>query len=164
MSEAVDRFATTNESIPFSALLFQVENEKLYTPYIPTGNPEQSTAAYRPLGLPMDPMSNLPPVGLESPMINYDTSMPAMSGLDGIWDKLTQNSESAIDWAYSGIERGIKGVYGKAKDAVSTVVSDVTTPLENELKSTYLYLLLGVVVIGGALYYIGKGGAVKVRV
>jgi len=119
----------------------------------------QKIESYLPLGLPPDPVSQLPPPGLETTLAASGSS-PYISSLQGVWDSITSASESAA----KAVESGITKVYGKVKQGVGTVYDDVTNPVGSLVENAYWKILLGVVVVGVAVYYIGKTGAVKVSV
>lgn len=155
--------------------IFSSSPEQLFTPYTPSGNPESWNSAYRPLGLPMDPVSNVAPAGFESAMLADSEDSPLISSLQGYWDDIKANSygavthvEDAVKNAYGGIKDITKTVYGDLANGVGTVVDDITTPargmLTGFLDNVYWKTVLGVVVIGTALYFIGKTGAVKVKI
>ena len=118
-----------------------------------------------PLGLPQDTQPTSPPPGLESTTASVSDPAP-ISTVDKIWNTIKSDSSSAVNYIeqapgalYSGTKSAISTIYTDVASGVSTVANDVTSPL----RSTYWYLIVAVVVIAGALYFIGKGGAVKVN-
>lgn len=135
-------------------------NTKLYTPYVPEGPTESLPIAYRPIGLPADPISYLPPAGFET-TVAAQGSDPLISSSQSWWDTIKQTSYSAVESVYEGAKSVTKKVYNDGKNLVGTVYDDVTAPVENAVKSIYWYALLGVVVIAGALYLSNKSGALK---
>lgn len=114
-----------------------------------------ATRILTPMGFPPDPTSNLVP-GLSQTSYSVQEA-PIFSSVQGVWDTFKNFGESV----YTGAKGVVSHGYTDLKEAASTVYDDVTMPVESALKSTYWYLILGVVVIGGALYFIGKGGALK---
>jgi hypothetical protein len=88
------------------------------------------------------------------------------SGVSGVVAGVENVASKTVSAAVSGIETG----YGAAKSAAGTVLSDVesgtTSAINTALapaKSVFLYLLLGVAVVGAVIYYAGKSGALKVN-
>lgn len=121
-----------------------------------------SVMDYVPLGLPSDPVSLMPPSGLESTVAAQGTT-PMLSSVQGIWNTITTDSESAYQWFVTPQgENPISFLYGKGKEAISTVVDDIAKPAGNLLEGVYWKLLLAVVVIGGVVYFAGKSGAVRI--
>lgn len=123
------------------------------------------TPAFFPIGLPEDQQSSAPPKGLES-TVNSISPPPQISTAQSWWGAVKQDAQSATAWAeneavnlYQGGKTVVSTVYSDVSSGVGKVTSDVTAPV----RQTYWYILLAVVVVAGALYYIGKGGAVKVN-
>lgn len=110
------------------------------------------------LGLPGDNQSSAPPPGFESTTAAVQPP-PPISTVDKIWGTIKSDASSAVNWG----ESEVQSAYQTTKSAVGTVVSDVASPITSSLKSVYMYALIGVVVLAGAIYFIGKGGAVKVN-
>lgn len=136
-------------------------NQQLSTPYVPAGAEETWNSAYRPLGLPRDPLYFDLPAGLDGAGSSAVSSI-SLSSLDGIWDSVSQNSLGAFSWAGQKAKGLVTSSYGLLKEGVSEVLEDVTTPLSSGLKTYYWYLLGGLIVVGGVLYFAGKGGAIRV--
>jgi hypothetical protein len=120
---------------------------------------DQTDAAYNAVPWVYDPVSNLPPPGLET-TVGASQAPPTISTAQGIWDTIKSDSEAAGSAVLGGVEAG----YGLVKKGVSTVVGDVAAPIQGALTSTYWYAIIAVVVLGGALYFMGKGGGVKVNI
>lgn len=125
--------------------------------------------AFDPIGLPNDPLSDYIPPGLDSAQ-NSVTPAPAISTAQSFWDTIKQDSQSALAWTEteasdlgSGAKSAVVAGYDNVKSAVGTVVSDVSNPIGNVLDNVYWKIIIAVVVLGGAIYFIGKGGAVKVN-
>lgn len=119
-----------------------------------------SIQTYLPLGLPPDPSPYTIPPGLESTQGAVSTFDALFPEITYVWDAIKRNSESAADY----LEQGVKDAYSATKNVVSTVYDDVTKPLSDAVDNAYWKVLLAVIVVGGALYFIGKTGAVKVNV
>lgn len=116
--------------------------------------------SYLPLGLPPDPSPSTPPPGLESTQgaVSFvDSLFPDVSM---VWDAVKRNSESAADYA----EQAIGAAYDKTKGAVGTVYDDLTKPLSSAIDNAYWKIILAAIVVGGVIYFAGKGGAIKVNV
>lgn len=121
-------------------------------------------------------MSSAPPPGLESAS-QATGPAPAISDSQGWWGSITSEMSAGFSWVsgkahaaadyvenipgeiYGGTKNVIKHVYHDVEEGVETVVGDVAKPLTSGLSSTYWYIIGGVVVLAGALYFIGKGGA-----
>jgi hypothetical protein len=108
-----------------------------------------------PLGLPADNQSSAAPPGFES-TVGAVQPAPPVSTIDKIWDTIKTDSSSAVSWG----EDEVKAAYSNTKAAAGTVVSDVTSPIASATKSIYMYAILGVIVLAGAIYFIGRGGAI----
>lgn len=119
-----------------------------------------SIQTYLPLGLPPDPSPYTIPPGLESTQGAVSTFDALFPEITYVWDAIKRNSESAADY----LEQGVKDAYSATKNVVGTVYDDVTKPLSDAVDNAYWKVLLAVIVVGGALYFIGKTGAVKVNV
>lgn len=123
------------------------------------------------LGLPQDPVSTDPPAGFESAaMADAIMTPPITGGNSSFWDTIKNDASSAVSIvetgaknAYGGIKDVTKTVYGDLSSGVGTVVDDVTRPVANAEKTVYWYLIGGVVVLLGGIYFIGKTGAFKVN-
>lgn len=122
------------------------------------------------IGLPADPSPTTPPPGLDHTEAG-NIAAPLITTAQSIWDTIKQDSISAVN----AVETGVKNVYGGIKDVtktvytdvksgVGTVADDVTHPVAEATKTTYWYLLLGIIVVAGGLYFVGKSGAVRVSV
>lgn len=137
------------------------------SPFIASNDsPDLGSPATWPIGLPMDQQNTLPPAGLESTIASVQDP-PPISTAAKVWNTIKQDSQSAGTWVeseigsiYDGSKNVVSQVYGDVSKGVGAVASDVTSPL----RSTYMYLILGIIVIAGAIYFIGKGGAVKANV
>lgn len=130
---------------------------------------DNSGDAFVPIGLPADPQAGYIPPGLETTTASISPA-PAISTAQSFWDVIAQDSRGALNWveeegsaAASGVKNAVVSGYGGVKSAVGTVVADVTSPVASALDNVYWKIIIAVVVIGGALYFIGKGGAVKVN-
>ena len=137
--------------------------EENATPYVPEGYPETWSAAYRPLGLPMDPMYNIALPGLEGADAAIEGT-PILSSIQSTFDKITSDSYGALQSVYDSGKKAIGTLYDDVAHGVGNVYDDVTKPVTSLLDNVYWKVILAVVVVGGALYFIGKGGAVKVNV
>lgn len=121
------------------------------------------------IGLPSDPLASILPPGFQSTQAAIQpapqiTNAQAPSPTGGsLWDSMKSEMGKVISTVETDTENGVKSVYGLGKSAVSTVVGDVTAPIANAATSIYWYALIAVVVVAGAIYFIGKGGAVKVN-
>lgn len=122
-----------------------------------------------PMGLPPDPWSNLVP-GLES-TVYAQTPDYKITSVQGVWDSITNFSESTVRQTetlardvYGGLKDITKTVYGDARSAVGTVIDDVTEPLGSTVKNLYWYMILGLIVVGGVVYFAGKSGAINAKV
>jgi len=138
-----------------------------------TSDPSAST----PIGLPVDPNSSLPPAGLES-TASAISSAPNISSSQGIWGTITSDfsagftyiedaassAASAVEAVpgeiYGGAKSVVSTVYTDVKSGVTTVVSDVEKPIAGALSNIYMYVIGAVVILAGAIYFIGKGGAI----
>lgn len=118
-----------------------------------------SIQSYLPLGLPADPSPSALPPGLETTS-GAISSFNLFPDVTAVWDVVKRNSESAADY----VEQGIETLYGKGKQAVGTVYDDLTKPLSSAVDNVYWKIILAAVVIGGVVYFAGKGGAIKVNV
>ena len=118
------------------------------------------------IGLPVDNQSSAPPPGFDSTVSSVQPA-PPISTVDKIWGSISSTASSvvskieaapgeALDWT----EGEIKSGYNTVKSGVGTVVSDVTSPVTSSLKSVYVYAIVGVIVLAGAIYFIGRGGAI----
>ena len=128
------------------------------------GDPDASTSSS--LGMPSDPNDPFPPAGL-STTVAADQSPPSLIG--GIYNTIADDSRSALDYVEAApgkvvatVESGISSAYGTLKNGVSTVVSDVSSPLGGLLKTSYWYLIGAVAVIGAVIYFAGKSGALRI--
>lgn len=148
-------------SYPF--ILGSSDENVLSTPYTPEGYPETWNAAYRPLGLPMDPMFNVALPGLEGADAAQEGT-PILSSIQNIFDDIKNDSYGALQTAYDSGKKAIGTLYDDVAHGVGNVYDDVTKPLETALDNVYWKIILAVVVVGGALYFVGKTGAVKVSV
>jgi len=154
----------------FDVILAQSQTEKLFTPYVPDMPPEQMSGAYRPLGLPADPAYNLPPPGFES-TLGVEEGMPLITSIQGVWDSVKSNASGLVGAVEHGVEgvyetgkKAVKSVYGDVSGGVGKVFGDISNPLTSTLKTGFWYALLGVVVLGGVVYFVGKSGAVRVAI
>lgn len=145
----------------FSSIV--AEADQLSTPYIPAaGSPASFSAAYTPIGLPENPNpTGIMPPGLEGTQ-GYKQPGPPISSVDSLWTKIKSNSLGAISTLEKTAQDLVTGAYDEVKSGVSTVASDIAAPVKNALTSTYMYLLLGVVVVGGVIYFAGKSGALRI--
>lgn len=114
--------------------------------------------ATEPIGLPADTQSTSPPPGFETTTAAIQPA-PPISTVDKIWNSIKQDSQSALSWT----EGAVKSTYETGKSAVSTVAGDIAHPVENAAQGIFWYAMIGVVIIAGAIYFIGKGGAVKLN-
>lgn len=122
-----------------------------------------------PMGLPPDPVGVGPVRGLES-TAGASQPAPLMTSHPSLWEEIKQDSLSAVRMVetgaknvYGGIKDITKTVYGDVESGVETVVGDVAKPVQGAIDNAYWKIILAVVVLGGALYYIGKSGALKVN-
>ncbi len=115
-----------------------------------------NSPAASPIGLPADQQPTDPPPGFESTVASISAPPAIATVSPSIWNTIKQDSQSALTWT----ENEIKAGYSTGKSAVSTVVSDVTAPVTGAVKTIYLYAILGVIVLAGAIYFIGRGGAI----
>lgn len=122
----------------------------------------QASRITTPMGLPVDPMLNVVP-GLES-TIYAQPSASIFNSIESVWDSIYNASESVVGGVYGTAKDLTTKVYGDIKAGVGTVVDDVTEPLSANIKSVYWYMILGVVVVGGIIYFAGKSGAVRANV
>lgn len=127
---------------------------------IPSNYVETNAApAMDAFGLPQTPADGLStPAGLPDSSAVLQAP-PAIGTVQSIWGSIKQDSQSALSWT----EGEISGAYNTTKGAVSTVVGDVTAPVAGALKSVYWYAIIAVIVVAAGLYFVGKGGAVKVN-
>lgn len=108
------------------------------------------------LPFPKDPQADATVPGIDH--TTYAISKPPLiSTLQEMWKGFV---EDPVDF----VKYGVKESYSGSKEAISTVISDVVEPIQSEVKTTYWYLILGLVVVAGGLYFIGRGGAIKVNV
>lgn len=107
-----------------------------------------------PMGLPADD-TNIPPLGFDGTQAAVQ-SAPAISSAQSIWDKIKTDASSAIDY----VESAPGKVIGAAESESNSILQNAENAVAAPLKSTYMYLLLGLVVLGGVLYFVGKGGAI----
>lgn len=112
-----------------------------------------------PMGLPMDPVGAGAPLGLESTKAAVSSS-PIMVAYEESWDAV----ENFYVGLYGTTKKIIGQVYSDVRSGAGTVYDDVSKPVSSALTGTYWYLILGVVVVAGGLYFVGKGGAVKVSI
>lgn len=118
-------------------------------------DPNLNPYAGNAMGLPSDPVPSSAPPGLPQ-SIGDEIASGFNTGIGAV--------ENVFTDIYAGGKKVVGTVYSDVKGGVSTVVGDVASPVSSTLKTTYWYLILGVVVIAGGLYFIGKTGAVKVSV
>ena len=118
-------------------------------------NEVDSGNANLPIGLPSDPVLQTPPVGLSGAGATV-ADAPQVGTIQNIWNTIKSESEGAIQTAENLVASG----YDTAKNAAGTVLSDVEKPVQGVLTGVYWYAVIAVVVIAGALYYVGKGGAI----
>jgi len=90
---------------------------------------------------------------------------PDISSNQSTWDTVTQDARSALKWSSDALSTaentavsGIKSAYQGTKNVVGTVAGDIANPIGGVLKTTYLYIIVGVVILAGALYFVGRGG------
>jgi hypothetical protein len=131
-----------------------------------SGNVIALSPAQFPMGLPEDTQSTEPPPGFRSTLASISPP-PKISTAESIWSTIKQDSQSALAWTekeaqsvYQGSKNVISTVYHDVAEGVGTVAYDATAPV----RATYWYLILGLVVVAGGLYFIGKTGAIKVSV
>ena len=153
MPSFLDYSPLSNDSIPFAS--------NGIPDYLTFGSPAQS-----PVGLPQDTQSTSPPPGFESTTASVSNAPKLASVNQSWWETIKQDSQSALQWTESEIQAGYNGtknvvgtVYRDVAGGVGTVVGDATAPA----RQVYWYILLAVVVVAGGIYFIGKGGAVKVH-
>ena len=126
-------------------------------------NPPPNPSDLTPMGLPSD-TSNYIPAGFSG---TENALPPSPSGItsitESIWNSVKQDSIGAIDWtenkvssAGTVVKSGLESAVAKAE----SVAGEAVTKVESVLKTEYVYILVGLVVIGGVLYFIGKGGLV----
>lgn len=113
--------------------------------------------SWLPLGLPEDPVSSLPPAGLETTLAARGEA-PQITTVQGIWNSITTFAESAGNT----LESGIKGAYGKVKEAAGTVYDDVSSPVSSAFDNIYWKVIIAAVVVGGVIYFAGRSGAVRI--
>lgn len=116
------------------------------------------------LGFPTLSGDSYTPPGLQSTQAAI-TPAPQISSNQSTWDMVTQDSKGALSWVGSELSAaenaavgGVKSAYNMGKSAVSTVVSDVANPIGGVLNTFYWYVIGAVVILAGALYFVGKGG------
>lgn len=112
------------------------------------------------IGLPADPNPVSPPLGLESTPSAVAEPPLISSVTPSIWQTIKSDSVNVFHSVIEESETAVKDAYGVGKSAVTTVVTDVGAPIKSVLTGTYMYLLLGLVVVAGGLYFIGKGGGI----
>ena len=114
------------------------------------------------LGMPVDPYGSVPP-GFETTM-NSVPPTPPLAVVKEFWDGSIQAVEGVVQDIYNGAKGVGSSIYADLKQGVGAVVEDVTEPAASALKTTFWYAVVGLVVIGGVLYFAGKSGALSVRV
>lgn len=146
-------------------------NDPFDVSYVPFASKDpnyyiDNSPATFPIGLPEDQQSSEPPRGLES-TVNSISPPPQISSAQSWWGIIKQDAQGAGAW----VENEVSNVYQGTKNVVSTVYSDVSSgvgrvasDVSEPARQTYWYILVAVVVVAGALYYIGKGGAIKANV
>lgn len=118
-----------------------------------------SIQSYLPLGLPADPAPKTLPPGLESTQ-GAVSNFNLFPELTFAWDQITRNSESAADY----LQQGIESAYGTVKKGLGTVYDDISAPVTSAVDNLYWKIIIAAVVVGGVVYFAGKGGAIKVNV
>lgn len=113
---------------------------------------------YLPMGLPADPVSSMPPPGLES-TVAANPGTPFISSLQEYWDVIKNDSESAVNYLKGAVETG----YETVKGGIGTVYDDITKPVSSIIDNAYWKIILAVVVVGGVIYFAGKSGALRVN-
>lgn len=125
--------------------------------YIPDGPQETWSAAYRPLGIPGDPGSDMI-AGLETTDAAAGPA-PSISSFQNFTDSIKSDATNLL----GGAEGAIKSGYSTIKGAVGTVVGDVTDPLASAAKTYFAYAMVAIIIVGGVLYFAGKSGALKIN-
>lgn len=94
-------------------------------------------------------------------------SLPDTNAEPGFFGKIGAELKQDFSWGQLAsdvdvIKSGVVSGYDTAKSAVTTVVTDIGTPVENALSSIYTRVIIIVVVLGGVIYFAGKSGALRV--
>ncbi len=112
--------------------------------------------------------SDMPPQGFESTLGSIQD--PPQIASSSVWDRITGTADTAVGWLETvdkqlgaSVINTVKKDYDLVKGGATQVIGDVASPIQSSLNSTYWYLIVGIIVIAGALYFIGKGGAIKVN-
>lgn len=108
--------------------------------------------------------------GFESTSAAVSKGAPVSSIVSEWWDNIKNDMNQVVNVvetetknAYGGIKDLTKTVYNDVSSGVGEVFDDVTHPVETALSGLYWYAIVGVIVIAGAVYFMGKGGAIKVH-
>lgn len=144
--------------------------DQLSTPYVPApGSAASETAAYdhNHVWLPADVMPSDPPPGFETTPQGLMPTPTISAKAQAMWDTVKSDAQGVAAWGedeaknvYGGVKNVAKTVYGDLSKAAGTVYDDVAKPVKGLLTGTYMYMLLGVIVVAGAVYFIGKSGAI----
>lgn len=99
------------------------------------------------------------------------TAPPPVTSISSNWWDTIKNDmgqivtavENAPGTLYTDVKGITKTVYGDVSSGVGTVFKDVSAPIANAATSYYWYAIIALVVVAGGLYFVGKGGAIKVN-
>lgn len=126
-------------------------------------------ANYKPIGIPQiaDSITGLVPAGLGQTQSAVQGT-PLISTAQGLWEEvktdyvnLAGTMEDFAKKLYGQTKDIVGTVYHDAGSAVGTVYEDVSSPVSKIVSQTYWGTVLLIVVLAGALYVAGKGGALK---
>ena len=139
-----------------------MENSKSATDLAPgdEGFYVMKSSDQMPLGLPMDFMDYMPP-GFQTTTASFEAT-PAISSVDTVWDTIKDNSSGAIDWAGDKLSE----FWDWSKKPLITIpnpmdiVDERIEQVQEGSKTIFWYAIVGVIVIAGAMYFIGRGGAI----
>lgn len=108
--------------------------------------------------------------GFESTSAAGQMPPPISSASPSWWDSIrndmgqaVQAIENAPGTLYTDAVGITKTVYGDVSSGVGTVFNDVSAPIANAAQNYFWYAMVALVVVAGGLYFVGKGGAIKVN-
>lgn len=150
--------STNPDENPFAENIEPEVKNAFVGPILVSTNPELNPYAGNAMGLPSPSDAGLGGFVLGLPSLNQQSGI--MSAVQKAWDE----TENMYKGAYQQVKSIIGTVYEDTRSAAGTVYDDVSKPVSSILTGSYWYLILGIVVIAGGLYFIGKTGAIKVKV
>jgi len=87
---------------------------------------------------------------------NIDAPSAYNGSVQSVWDQLADAPGKALD----AVENTASNAWMGVKDSVKSTFTSISDSVGGAINTTLMYVLLGIAVLVGAIYLIGKSGAI----